>query len=67
MDWSRAEQLRVLRERYYAKILNILLRNLGMCDDTTAILDLLPILADEDLKLYEVIKSLDSCFQFIQC
>ncbi|RCN27779.1 hypothetical protein ANCCAN_26483, partial [Ancylostoma caninum] len=55
LDWARSEQLRVLRERFYASILNMLLRDLGMCDDATAILDLLPVLADEDLDLYTVL------------
>ncbi|KHJ79200.1 hypothetical protein OESDEN_21160, partial [Oesophagostomum dentatum] len=51
-DWARTEQLRALRERYYASILNLLVHDLGMCDDATAVLDLLPVLADDDLKLY---------------
>ncbi|RCN50067.1 hypothetical protein ANCCAN_03898 [Ancylostoma caninum] len=58
-DWARSEQLRVLRERFYASILNMLLRDLGMCDDATAILDLLPVLADEDLNLYKSLSKHD--------
>ncbi|KIH58804.1 hypothetical protein ANCDUO_10981 [Ancylostoma duodenale] len=58
-DWARSEQLRVLRERFYASILNMLLRDLGMCDDATAILDLLPVLADDDLDLYKSLSKHD--------
>ncbi|EYC29524.1 hypothetical protein Y032_0006g3018 [Ancylostoma ceylanicum] len=58
-DWARSEQLRVLRERFYASILNMLLRDLGMCDDASAILDLLPVLADEDLDLYKNLSKQD--------
>ncbi|EPB69871.1 hypothetical protein ANCCEY_11045 [Ancylostoma ceylanicum] len=59
LDWARSEQLRVLRERFYASILNMLLRDLGMCDDASAILDLLPVLADEDLDLYKNLSKQD--------
>ncbi|ETN69573.1 hypothetical protein NECAME_15222 [Necator americanus] len=52
-DWARSEQLKALRERFYANILNMLLRDLGMCEDATSILDLLPFLADDDPGLYK--------------
>ncbi|WKY03552.1 hypothetical protein Q1695_004926 [Nippostrongylus brasiliensis] len=52
-DWSRAEQLKALRERLYARILKILIHNLQMCDDTAAAMDVLVMMADDDVKLYE--------------
>ncbi|KAK5978478.1 Nuclear pore complex protein, partial [Trichostrongylus colubriformis] len=52
-DWGRCEQLKSLRERCYANMLNMLLRDLGMCDDAETILDVLTELADEELELYK--------------
>ncbi|KJH44482.1 hypothetical protein DICVIV_09490 [Dictyocaulus viviparus] len=52
-DWGRTEQLKALRERFYANVLNVLLRTLSIYGDAKIVLELLPLLADDDLKLYK--------------
>ncbi|KAK5972932.1 Nuclear pore complex protein [Trichostrongylus colubriformis] len=63
-DWGRCEQLKSLRERCYANMLNMLLRDLGMCDDAETILDVLTELADEELELYKDL-SVDDLSRFL--
>ncbi|KAK6017536.1 hypothetical protein OSTOST_16941, partial [Ostertagia ostertagi] len=55
-DWGRSEQLKALRERCYANMLSVLIRDLRMCNDTDTVLDVLAVLADEGLELYKVCK-----------
>ncbi|XGW30300.1 hypothetical protein V3C99_009352 [Haemonchus contortus] len=60
-DWGRSEQLKALRERCYANMLSVLLRNLKMCNDTDTVLDILAECADEELELYKDLSRGDLC------
>ncbi|KAK6050823.1 hypothetical protein COOONC_11672 [Cooperia oncophora] len=58
-EWGRSEQLKALREKYYASMLNVLLRDLGMCNDAETILDILTELTDENLEFYKDLSKTD--------
>ncbi|KAJ1365045.1 hypothetical protein KIN20_025256 [Parelaphostrongylus tenuis] len=64
LDWGRTEQLKTLRGRFYAKILYMFLRCLEMYEDVDVALKLLPVLADDDLKIYEDLTG-DDLSQFL--
>ncbi|KAE9421825.1 hypothetical protein Angca_003076, partial [Angiostrongylus cantonensis] len=63
-DWGRTEQLETLRRRFYANILSRFLRSVEMYGDMDIVLKLLPVLADDDLKIYEDLAE-DDLSQFL--